>query len=157
MGLRPLLRRCQAGAAVEEAAFAAVGLPLARGLGELALEPQAGAVGVDPFAEPAPAADQSLVGHFDRTLARGLGVALGRDQAGVGQAADDGFDGQRVGAGRDQFAERGPALGVLDPLAGLGQPEEDPPAESRARSSSNWPRTSSARFFSAPCSPPIAL
>ena len=96
------------------------------GLGQPALGAEPGPVGLDPLAEPAPAADQRLVGHFHRGLAGVFRVALGRDQAGVGQAADDRLDGFGVGAGRDELAERRPPLGVLGPLAGLGQAEEDP-------------------------------
>ena len=98
-------------------------VPLVGGLGQPVLDAEPGPVGLDPLAELASAADQRLVGHFHRGLAGVIRVALGRDQAGVGQTADDGLG---VGAGRDELAERRPPLGVLGPLAGLGQAEEDP-------------------------------
>ena len=97
-----------------------IGLPLPRGVGELPLDQQAGPVRFDPAVEPAPPPDQRLVGHLDRYLDRDIRIARGRDQAGVGQAADHGLHGQRIGAGRDQFVESGTTLGVLAPLAGLG-------------------------------------
>ena len=110
----------------EQAGLAAGLVPIVGGLAQPALGTEPGPVGLDPLAEPAPAADQRLVGHFHRGLARVFRVALGRDQAGVGQAADDRLDGFGVGADRDELAERRPPLGVLGPLAGLGQAEEDP-------------------------------
>ena len=69
------------------------------------------------------------MGHLHGALARVVRVARCRDQPGVGQAADDRLDGPGVGPGRDQLAERRPPLGVLGPLAGLGEAEEDPAAE----------------------------
>ena len=93
------------------------------------MEPQAGPVGVDPPAEPTPTPDQGFVGHFHRGLAGVFRVGPGRDQAGVGQAADDGLDGLGVGAGRDELAERRPPLGVLGPFPRLHQAQEKPLAQ----------------------------
>ena len=132
--LGPLAGGGQAPAAEEHAGLAAGLVPLVGGLAQPGLGAEPGPVGLDPLAELAPAADQRLVGHFHRGLAGVFRVALGRDQAGVGQAADDELGvGLGVGAGRDELAERRPPLGVLGPLAGLGQAEEDPATESRAR------------------------
>ena len=124
--LGPLAGGGQARAGEEQAGLAAGLVPVVGGLAQPALGAKPGPVGLDPLAEPAPAADQRLVGHFHRGLAGVFRVALGRDQAGVGQAADERLDGFGVGAGRDELAERRPPLGILGPLAGLGQAEEDP-------------------------------
>jgi hypothetical protein len=68
VGLRPISRHGQAGALVQKAVVASVVLPLAGGLGELAMDPQSGPVCIDPPAELGPTPDQGLMGHFDVTL-----------------------------------------------------------------------------------------
>ena len=155
-------------------------LPLAGGLGQLPVRAEPGAVGVDPLAELLPAADEGLVG--DLNIAGGLPLAgllggaftafglsgllpgpcgpfaaLGGDQAGVGQLADDLLDGRPLGLGGDQLVERGAALGVLGPLAGLGQPQEDAAADLQLPGAERNPsRTASARCSSAPWTSPIS-
>ncbi len=106
-----------------------MGRPCERGFGDLALDFQAVAVGVDPLAELGPAADQGFVGDLNRGRAPGLRVALGCDQAGVGKTADDRLDRHGVGTGRDELAKGSPALGVLVSLSRLCQTEKDPTAD----------------------------
>ena len=158
VGLGPLPRSGQPAPGVEEATFGVifvvrVGIrPLLRGLGQPAMDAEPGPVGVNPLAELRPAADEGLVGDLD--VAGGLPLAgrccgalrafgftglnsgrggrlaaLGGDQASVGQLADDLLDSRPLSLGGDQFVERSAALGVLGPLAGLGQPPEDTAAD----------------------------
>ena len=131
----PLLRHSQAGALEQKARVATVFLPLAGGLGELMMEPQAGPVRVDPTAELDPTLDQGLVGHLDVTLLvmvtsplRRPPPAFGGDQPGIREPMDDLLDRLRVTRGVEQLSERRAPLGVLRPLARLRQPQEDAPA-----------------------------
>ena len=85
-------------------------------------------------------------------------AALGRDQAGVGQLADDLLDSRPLGLGGDQFVERGAALGVFGPLAGLRQTQEDAAADLQLPGRERNPsRTASARCSSAPWTLPMPL
>ena len=130
VALRPLPRHRQTGAAVEEAAVPAVGLPLPCGLDELAVDPQADPVRVDPLAESAPATDQGFVGDLHRAVGRA--GSLGRDQprVAVGQDPDHPFDrlGPRGVVGQKLVIGDVP-LGVLGPLARLHQVKENATAE----------------------------
>src|SRR5215831_17508406 len=68
----------QAGSAEQAAWIMAVMLPVAGGVGELAVDPQAGTVLAKPVVKPRPGGHQGLVGNLD-------GVRVGGDQAGEDQ------------------------------------------------------------------------
>ena len=152
MGLRPLTGAAQTAADIKVALIPVVFLPVAGRLGQLPVRVEPGPVGVDPLAELLPAADEGFVGDLDiagglpRAAQRGGAfrasgltglnsgrggrlTALGGDQASVGQLVDDLLDGRSLSLGGDQLVERGAALGVLRPLAGLGEPQEDAAAD----------------------------
>jgi hypothetical protein len=116
-----LVRLGQAGAAVQRAIVALQALPLAGRVGQLPVQAQAGAVGVDPVAQPRPGADQRLVRHVDELLAA---VAGGGQQPG----GDELIQHRRDALPR-QLADRRPPARVLGALARLGEAQQGPPGQ----------------------------
>ena len=74
----PVPGHCQAGSAEQAAGIAAMVLPVAGGVGEFTVDPQAGTVLAKPVVKPRPSGHQGLVGDLD-------GVRVGGDQAGEDQ------------------------------------------------------------------------
>jgi hypothetical protein len=76
--------------------------------GEVTVEPQPLAVGVEPLAQGRPLADERSVGHFDSVLAGG-------DQAGISQAREHFFHLTGISLGRpgQQFVVAGSPPSVL--------------------------------------------
>ena len=136
----------EATAGIEKLGVPAFVFPLLRRLGEAAVGAEAGAVGINPFPQAGPRADQGFVGDFDVGERRGVetvfgiggrrGVALwfvtalGDDEAVVfvRECGDEFRDNHRV-AGRGQLRERHAALGVLRAFAGVDEAEEEMFAE----------------------------
>ena len=119
---RPLERLLQSHAAIQKSRVAAEPLPLLRRRAELAPQPQALAVLVEPVAEGRPLADQRLVGDLGRLLVQ-------RDQTGLGQDLQHRADGRFLVGTPRQLGDRRPPAGILRALAQLGQLDEDAPGD----------------------------
>ena len=146
--LRPLERGAEPGAAVEVRGIAPRGVPDARGVAEPPVQAQALAVLLEPAAQGRPLADQHLVRDLGGPLAE-------REQPGVGEAVQQAADGVVRDVLGDELGDRHAAPRVLDPVAELGQPQEDvaqqrgaprrgptrrarPPTARRPRSRRRW-------------------
>ncbi len=96
--------------------------PLLGALGELAVQAQVFAVGVQPLLEGRPLADQGLVGHLGP-------IQVGAHQAGGGQHLQHGLHIRLLLGVGGQLVQAGAAAGVLHALAQLGQAQEDAPGD----------------------------
>ena len=107
---QPSFRFSQGHAAQESAIVSAALLPLAQGGPQAFLPRPKGAVGLHPAAQLPPCANQGFVDDFGRFLP--LGVAVGHDEAVVGQFLDEW---PMLGA---DFGAAGHAAGVFGAFAG---------------------------------------
>lgn len=113
--------RVEAGAAVEGGRVAVLALPFGGGVGELLVDEESGAVGVDPVAQSGPGVQQGFVGDLD-------GVAVHGDQPGPDEDVKGGGRGVRVGELFHQGAAAGAAPGRDDALVGhVDEPGQDAP------------------------------
>jgi hypothetical protein len=81
-------------------------------VGELLVDVEPGAVGVDPAAQPGPGPEQGLMGDLDGVLIRG-------DQSGVGEGLEHGRGCGRIRGMRDQCGPLGAQAGVRHAVADL--------------------------------------
>ena len=116
--LRPLHGGVEPGAAVEVAGLAPRCVPAAGRVAELAVQADAGAVLLEPSPQRRPLADEHLVGDLGGVLAEG-------QQARLGEPVEQRLDVLARAALRDELLDADAPAGVLDPLAELGQADED--------------------------------
>ena len=118
MATRPVGRRTEAGAAVEVSRLAAAGLPEPRGVAEVAVEQDAGAVLLEPAPQRRPFADEHFVGDLGGAVAEG-------QQPRLGEPLEQRLDLLARSVLGHELAHRDAPARVLDPLAELGQAHED--------------------------------
>ena len=124
----PVERRGQPRAAVELAAVAAARLPVARGVDQVLVQAAALGVLLEPAAQARPLAQQRLVRDLERLLVRGHEPAV-----------DEGRQRRRgvlvaLGSSSSSGTRRRTNAALL--LAGVGEPQQDPPGGPRSGSDS---------------------
>ena len=117
-GLDELERGGEPAAAVEVGGLPAAGVPQPRGVSDLLVRADPGAVLVEPAAQAWPLADQRLVGHLG-------GAVVERDEALLGEPAQERLDGPCGGTLRHELADGHAPARVLAALAELRHADQD--------------------------------